>query len=218
MIKKYIDDIREKTSDMTVKEKTAYIIAYYWYHILGTVFIIALIFLFTAHYCFGNKKPVFMCSIVNQNIDESQTGDMAESFAEKFDLPVSQVVISADYIFSYGNVILKNVNESSYEKFFFQWRNKEIDAVILSESFYLYIKDMGGEFKELDKNALGNCLPYIDNDACKAVVLGNDRFMEKIGMNEKLLLAFPENGVNMEEGKMFLEFIGGGEFEKIYDR
>lgn len=210
-MKKYIEDIREKTSGMTRKEKGAYIWTYYWYHILGILSIITLILLFVLHYGFGNKKPVFTCVLVNQETGTSQTQDMAENFAGKYGLPVKQVVISADYTFSYGDVILEGVNESSYGKFFFQWRNKEIDAVILPESFYLYVKEMGGEFKELDEELVENFIPYMDNCVCTAIVLGNDSFTEKISgkKDEKLLLAFPETGIHTKECEMFLEFLGG---------
>lgn len=216
-MKKYLEDIREKTSEMTRKEKSNYIWTYYWYHILGSVFIIALILLFVLHYGFGNRKPVFTCILVNQEIGASQTQDMAEAFAGNFDLPVEQIVISADYMFSYGDVILEGANESSFEKFFFQWRNKEIDAVILPESFYLYVKKMGGAFKKLDEKTVEGFIPYMDDRVCTAVVLGNDSFTEKISgkKDEKLLLAFPETGIHAEECNMFLEFMGGAGLEKI---
>ena len=196
---------------MTKKEKSDYIWTYYWYHILGFFSIVALFFLFVFHYGFGNKKPVFTCVLVNQEIQGSQAQRIAEDFAGAFDLPVEQVVISSDYTFSYGDVKLEGVNESSYEKFFFQWSNNEIDAVILPESFYFYVQEMGGAFRELDETVAGRFHPYIDGNVCTAIVLGNDSFTEKVSgkKDEKLLLAFPETGVHTEECNMFLEFLGG---------
>lgn len=211
MLKRYIKDIQEKTSAMTAKEKSDYIWTYYWYHILGFFSIIALLCLVVAHYGFGNKKPVFTCVLVNQETESPQVQKMAEDFAQAFDLSTKQVVISSDYIFSYGDVKLEGVNESSYEKFFFQWSNNEIDAVILPESFYFYVREMGGAFKELDETVAESFHPYIDGNVCTAIVLGNDSFTEKVSgkKDEKLLLAFPETGLHTEECNMFLEFLGG---------
>ena len=45
IFRNYLDDIKEKTQNMSIKEKVAYVITYYWYHILIIVSIIALIFL-----------------------------------------------------------------------------------------------------------------------------------------------------------------------------
>lgn len=225
-MKNYIKDIQEKTSGMTRQEKTAYIWTYYWYHILGVLAMIALIFLFAFHYGFGNKKPVFTCVLVNQQAEISQTEEIAEEFAKEFDLPSNQVVISPDYTFSYRDIKLEGVNESSYEKFFFQWRNKELDAVILPESFYLYVKEMGGVFRKISETTVDGFTPYIDGDVCTGIVLGNDSFTEKITgkKDEKLLLAFPETGEHTKECEMFLSFLkgryakkGGTGFEKIYN-
>ena len=134
----------------------------------------------------------------------------AKDFAVSSGLPEEQVVISTDYIFSYGDVVLEGVNESSYEKFFFQWKNQEIDAVIIPESFYLYIKEEGGGFKGLDGKITGEFEFYMDNGICTAVILGKDSFTEKISgkEDEKLLLAFPDNGRHTEECWEFLKFAG----------
>ena len=147
-MKEYIEEviagIKEKTSGMDKKEKLMYILEYYWYHILGIISTVALVLLFVIHYAYGNKKPVFTCVLVNQEMGMEEAQKTAKDFAVSSGLPEEQVVISTDYIFSYGDVVLEGVNESSYEKFFFQWKNQEIDAVIIPESFYLYIKEEGG--------------------------------------------------------------------------
>lgn len=186
---------------MTKKEKIDYIWTYYWYHILGTIVIIALIFLFVQHYAFGNKKPVFTCIFVNQEVEAQQINEMTKAFAKDFNLPAEQVVISADYMFSYGDVHLQGVNESAYEKFFFQWRNKEIDAVVLPESFYWYVKEMGGAFRELDEQMTEGFMPYMDEGKCTAIALSDN------SGSEKVLLAFPETGQHPEECRKFLTFL-----------
>lgn len=197
---KWLQDLQEKTSGMSRKEKIDHIWTYYWYHILGVLVMIALIFLFVQHYAFGNKKPAFTCIFVNQETETQQIDKMAEAFAQELGLPAGQVILSADYMFSYADVHLEGVNESTYEKFFFQWRNKEIDAVVLSESFYHHIKEMGGAFQKLDETMTEDFTPYMDGQNCTAVVLGNDSSAEKI------LLAFPETGTHAEECRKFLAF------------
>lgn len=72
MIKEYIQscisDIRTKTAKMTKGEAFAYVMTYYWYHILGIVAVIGLVIFLPVHFIFGNKKPVFTCVMVNQEI------------------------------------------------------------------------------------------------------------------------------------------------------
>ncbi len=206
---KYVEDIKEKTKDMDKKETVSYILTYYWYHILGIILVIALILLFGGHYLFGNRKPVFTCVMVNQRIDDLRDQSIADSFALAAGLPPKRVVIDSDYNFSYDQTKLEGVNESSYEKFFFQWGNKEIDAVVLSEDFYLHCKNMGGKFRRLTAEESAGFTEYKDNGECTAVVLGNDSFTEKTSgkKDEKLLLAFPSTGAHLEESREFLEYL-----------
>lgn len=208
---KYWRDIKEKTSDMSRREACSYILAYYWYHILIAASIAALVLLFGSHYAFGNRKPVFTCIIVNQEMDASRDQEMAQSFAEEAQLPEDRVVIDSGYNFSYGEFRLEGTNESSYEKFFFQWQNQEIDAVILSESFYLHCKEMGGRFQTLEESETGGFAPYMDDGQCTAVVLGSDSFTELVNgkKDEKLLLAFPSSGKHVEESRKFLKCLSG---------
>ena len=81
-MKKHLADIKEKTSGMGRRETCAYIMAYYWYHILGAVMAIALILLFAVHYGFGNQKPVFTCLIVNQAADGARDLQIRDGFAQ----------------------------------------------------------------------------------------------------------------------------------------
>lgn len=206
---KYWKDIKEKTADMSRKETCRYILTYYWYHMLIFVSIVALVLLFGAHYGFGNKKPVFTCLIVNQEIDTVRDQEMAESFAKEAGLPTERVVIDSDYNFSYDGHQLEGVNESSYEKLFFQWQNQEIDAMVMSESFYMHCKEMGGGFHILDEQDTEGFITYMDSGKCTAVILGNDSFTELVSgkKDEKLLLAFPSSGKHTEESRSFLTYM-----------
>lgn len=206
---KYWKDIQEKTAGLGRKETCAYILTYYWYHMLIFVAIVALVFLFGVHYGFGNKKPVFTCLMVNQEIDTVRDQEMAESFAKESGLPKDRVVIDSDYNFSYDGLQLEGVNESSYEKLFFQWQNQEIDAMIMSESFYMHCKEMGGGFHILDGQDTEGFTAYMDGGKCTAVVLGNDSFTELLNgkKDEKLLLAFPSSRKHTEENRSFLAYM-----------
>lgn len=206
--KEWIADIKEATCNMSKKQTCSYIATYYWPHILGTVLSIALIFFIGRYYLFGNQKPVFTCVMVNQQIDLERDQKMEEMFSKESGLDKKRVVIDSDYNFSYKDFQLEGVNESSYEKFFFQWRNGELDAVIMSESFYRYCQELGGDFCSIEKSKIGSFEPYMDNGICTAIVLGNDRFTEKVfgKKDEKLLLSFPKTGKHEAESKQFLKF------------
>lgn len=202
-------DIKEKTSGMGRKEALAYLFTYYWYHMLAFISVAALIFLFAAHYGFGNKKPLFTCMIVNQETDTGRDLRIRDAFAQDAGILPERVVIDSSYQFSFGQFQIQGVNESSYEKFFFQWGNHEIDAVILPESFYWHCKEMGGDFYALDGIDADGMELYVDEGQGKAVVLGEDRFMETAAGEKggKLLLAFPISGESTEMRKSFLKFV-----------
>ena len=112
-------------------------------------------------------------------------------------------------MFSYGGLQVEGANESSYEKFFLKWRNEEIDAVILSESMYEFCREMRGEFRSLDNMDTSGFETYTDDGKVTAVVLGQDEFMEAATgkTDEKLLLAFPDNGKHGDLCDEFLECI-----------
>lgn len=221
MLKKWRDDILEKTSGMARKEKLSYILTYYWYHLLIGFSALFLFLLFTGHLLFGNKAPQFYCVMVNQLVTPDTVENMTEGFARKANLDVERTVIDSNYIFSYGDVTVKGANESTYEKFFLQWRNREIDAVILPESFYRFCREMGGSFLSLDPNQLEGFEGYMEQGACRGVVLGEDALT-----GEDLLLAFPDNGKHPQISQTFLQYMsdvrdgktGGAAYEELINR
>lgn len=208
-MRRYLDDIKEKTAGMSMKEKVSYVFTYYWYHMLIIVSIIALIFFTVRFYVFGNKKPEFTCVIANQAMDDERDARIAQAFAEENGLDPELVVVDSDYVFSYGDLQVEGANESSYEKFFLKWGNEEIDAVILSESMYEFCRDMRGEFRSLDNMDTSGFETYTDDEKVTAVVLGQDEFLEAATgkTDEKLLLAFPDNGKHGDLCDEFLECI-----------
>ena len=130
-MKDILNDIREKTEGMSRQDKVSYILTYYWYHMLIIFSVLALIVIFIVHYA-TYKKPEFTCVMVNQQIDTQRDNQMTEGFAKFSKMDPKRIEINSNYNFSYGDLKLADVNESSNEKFFLQWRNNELDAVIMS--------------------------------------------------------------------------------------
>ena len=209
IFRNYLDDIKEKTQDMSIKEKVAYVITYYWYHILIIVSIIALIFFTVRFYLFGNVRPEFTCVIADHVMNEETAEQIAGDFADMAGLDPELVEIDPDYFFSYGDVEMEGVNESSYEKFFLRWRNQELDAVIIPESLYRFCEEMGGSCRSLEDMDTTGLETYTDNGVCTAVVLGEADMIEEVTgkEEEKLLLAFPDNGRHEELCEVFLRCI-----------
>lgn len=145
-MKKWIRDIREKTADMNREQKFQYIAAYYWHHILLGFLFIGIVILFIYHVTWGDRSREFTCVIVNQAVDYERDRELAEQFAA--DSGMKEILIDSDYQISYGDTQLDGVKESSYEKFFFNWQAKEIDAMVMPESFYEFCREQGGEFTE----------------------------------------------------------------------
>lgn len=204
----WIRDIKEKTSQMNRKDTVKYVLTYYWYHILIGLAVLALIFIFIVHYT-TTKKPEFTCVLVNQQVDTKRDNLWTEEFAKEIKEDAKKIAIDSNYNFSFGDMQLEGVNESSYEKFFLQWRNNELDAVIVSESFYKYCKELGGDFENLKDWDTGEFELYEDGNEPKAVVLGTDEFTEKVTgkKDEKLLLAFPENGKHKKISQAFMKYV-----------
>ena len=213
--KEWILDIKEKTSAMDGKDARSYVLAYYWPHILIAVSATALVLLFGWHYLFGNKKPAFTCVIVNQGADAKRDARIAQDYADTAGLSAAEVVLDSDYMFSYGELELPGVNESSYDKFFFQWGNGELDAVILPESFYRYCRELGGGFCLIEDT--GSFEAYQEAGACRAAVLGECALQEKACGQEKLLFAIPETAKHPDKAARFLEYLQSSEKKEKED-
>ena len=118
-------------------------------------------------------------------------------------------------LYSYEDVQLPEANESSYEKFFFNWSSGAIDAIILPESFYEYCLSLGGEFLDLGEMDSGEiqipaelAYPGAEEDGLAVRVKGT--VLEKwLQMDESdpLLLVFPVEGKHREQSRQFLEYV-----------
>lgn len=192
-MRKVLSEIQQKTKGMDPKEKRAYIVQYYWhYFLIGGVLLGFLVLLFY-HFTAGDKKPVFQCVVVNQEIDYSRDSRVEAEFAEYLGVDAESIVFDSDYLISYDDVQLTEANESSYEKFFLNWQVHELDAVIMPESFCEYCKRQGGEFSEM-------------------MELSDQSVLDMLGLqkpeNERLLLCVPSDAKHMEVAERFLEYVG----------
>lgn len=147
--RKMMEDIHKKTIQMDRRQRAEYILAYYWYHLLFVLLGAGLLILLVRHLFFGEPPKEFTCVLVGQMVDHERDEALAADFAEASGIPLEQIEIDSDYVFSYGDVRLEGVNESSCEKFFFRWGSGELDAVLMPESFYRYCRELEYEFADL---------------------------------------------------------------------
>lgn len=214
-MKKWYEDIRDKTKEMDKKSKLEYVTNYYWYHILIMFIMAALILLFIYHCFAGKKERIFTCVIVNQEIDHVRDKNIRDQFAYTLKQDKESICIDSDYLISYDNVQLEGVNESSYEKFFFNWSLGQIDAVIMPESFYQYCLKLGGKFWSIDallsEESIERWSPYLyrNKKEYKGIFVDETQLKEYMGVNEKdnLILVFPKEGKRFKMCKEFIKFI-----------
>lgn len=218
MLRKMWQEYKKNTREMTPAEKLEYTITYYWYHMLGLFAAVFLPVFLIVQIGFGKKEPEFTCVLVNQDINYGRDEELKNRFAEWAGMDEERVVIDSDYQISYEEVRMEGANPSSYEKFFFQWQNHELDAVIMPESFYRYCIRLGGEYRELDDFETA-WLPLYEDGGKKTGVAVEETglascLVEDAG--ERVLLVFPESGEHPEACQKFLEFCcvnGGNENE-----
>lgn len=193
-MKSWILDIKNKTKDMDMPHTIEYIANYYWYHILLFILFLTISGIFIYHIFLGNTEKDFNCVIVNQEIDYDRDKQLANDFATFTNQNSNKISIDSDYVFSYDNVKYESANESSYEKFFFNWSAGEIDAMIIPSSFYTHCKNLGGEFlfEEIPiKNTI--LAKYFKTD------------------DEDYFLLFPSNTKHVNECNLFLNMATKGE-------
>lgn len=209
MITKYINDIKTKTSGMSKLQKLEYIITYYWYHILIIAIVLFLSVALLKNIFIPKTETEFTCVLVNQQIDFERDELLKQGFAEYSKLDLDSIVINSDYNFSYGDVQLEGVNESSYEKFFLKWGNNELDCIIMPESLYKYSKEMGGTYLNLNEFDTGDLPLYKDGTSYTAVLVNETAISEYMVsiQDEPLLLVFPSNSTHLDKCEQFLSYL-----------
>lgn len=210
MIKEWANDIKCKTKHMNREETADYVITYYWHHILLAVLFLGFVTFTVYHVCWGGKKQAaFSFVIINQNVDFARDKEIADAFSKASGIKGSQIVVDSDYLISYGQVRLEGINESHYEKFFFNWSAKEIDAMLMPESFYRYCKTQSGTFEELD---VADHTPsehlFWDNGACSGVYIKVTSLGQYFEDNEKdpYVLVFPAEPKHPAACREFLNY------------
>lgn len=210
-MKKYIQDICRQTAGMSFQQKLEYIITYYWYHMLGISLAVVLVVFSIVHFAVGKKEPYFSAALINQPIDYGRGEEMETAFSDYLEGHEGCIVdISSDYNFSYGDVRLEGVNESSYEKFFFRLGGGELDVAIMPESFYRHCLEMDVEFLDISEMMTGNLPVYADKGKQTAVYAEKTRLYGWLqnDTGETLLLVFPASGTHREACQEFLDFLG----------
>lgn len=215
MIRRWISDIREKTADMEPKQAAEYVLTYYWYHILLAAAAIGLLLLCIYHIGWGTRRPEFTFVLVNQQVDYERDREIAAQFSDASGIPLKKISVDSDYLISYGTVEQKNVKESSYEKFFFNWAAGGLDAVLMPESFYRYCKEMGGVFADIHtfldtKDAASfKEIFYKDSGVYTGIYADKTCLSGRVNTEagDPLLLVFPAQSKHPNAAKKFLRFV-----------
>lgn len=217
MIRKWMNDIREKTENMNREQTAEYVFSYYWYHMLLAAIAFGLLILVIYHIGWGDKEKDFTCVLVNQQIDYERDESLEEAFQEVAGMKKKKVEVDSDYLISYGNVQLEDANESSYEKFFFNWMAGEVDAVLMPESFYDFCNKQGGTYTKIEEmlgsEEIAEAEEFIYQDQGENVgIYVEDTLLSDYIVSEEndpVLLVFPADSKHKEAGKTFARFVLG---------
>lgn len=196
---------------MTGKQKIEYLFMYYWHYMLGICMAAVLIGLLIHHLALNREKPEFTCVMVNQEIDDARDKELRTRFSTLSGVKEKQIVFDSNYVFSYGAVQLEGVNESSFEKFFFQWSMGELDAVVMPESCYDYCREVGGVF--ISSAELGweksECMK--DGDTLVGIYASDtilSQYTREDGL-DRLVVVFPIEGKHKTMSREFVRFLQG---------
>jgi hypothetical protein len=99
------DEIREqqkKLKDMTFKKKFSYILYYYKYLILITMFVLVLL-ISTIHSIVTRKDTAFYCAMINSTVYNTKSDELMQAFSEdaKIDLTKEDVMIDCSMQINY---------------------------------------------------------------------------------------------------------------------
>ncbi len=218
-LRKIQKEISRKTEGMNQSQKWEYIFTYYWYHILLIVLGIGIFVLLVRHLFFQKPPKEFVCVMINQAIRYERDEMLQEEFSKILKVPSDRVLIDSDYVFSYEGKQLEGANESSYEKFFFRWAVKELDAVVMPESFYRHCRELEYEFMDLDfllteeEITLWKKQMLFEDGRYKGLYLSDSYFMSYLNQEEEdpLLLVFLTGETHLKAKQKFLKFAMGTE-------
>lgn len=219
MLKKWIKDIRVKTKNMDRKETIEYIAAYYWYHILIAAVVLIIISIAVYHLAWGKQKKLFTLAIVNQQIDYERDEKLLNQFAESSGINSRKLSVDSDYLFSYGDIELEGVNESSFEKFFLGWSSGFVDAAVIPESLYNYCIKQNGIFTDLeeiypdilseDSEERKQSL-YMYNEKYTGIYIEKTKLAKDFIIDDKdpaILVFLGNDNLHVKQCRKFIEFV-----------
>lgn len=190
---RWIRNIREKTSGMDSAERAEYIADYYWYHILLTFLAAALFVLLVYHAACGRRTVSFACVIVNEKPDTGRDRELSGEIAGMLGVDEEKIRVDSDYRISFPGHTEEGSNESDYEKFFFGWSQGELDAVVMTESFYAYCLTLDPRLRALP--AEGSVpLPLRETVLTSWICEGEE---------DPMVLIFPADGKNEAAAEAF---------------
>ena len=194
--------------DMSLKEKTEYIIMYYKWHILLGCAAIGLIIFLIVHFAFHEKKMEFSCALINQRIDYDRDETLEKDFANAAGLDAKRIDIDSDYNISYPGHELEDANTGIFDKFFIKYSNGEFDAVVTTVDFAKYCKSVGAVYTSMEEYDTTGLTVY-DEDGISGIDISDTGLLKSLDNkdNDKLIVVFPVEGSHHEACQKFLEFI-----------
>lgn len=204
--------VREVMKQMTGKQKIEYVITYYWHYMVGICAIAVLAVLLSHHLASAQERPLFTCVLVNQEIDEARDEKLRSDFSVMSGVEEKRIVVDSNYNFSYGPVHLEGVNESSYEKFFFQWSVGELDAVVMPESCYRYCREQGGAFRNPASLGWETSAGMTADNPPDGIYAADTALSPCLWEDEqdRLVIVFPTEGKHEDMSREFIRFLQGG--------
>lgn len=189
-----------------------------WFLLFGAGIVVLML---SGWHFFGGRQPVeFQCVLVNQRTDFERDEILEEQFASYLGLPPGAVSVCSDYQFSYAGMKYEGVNESSYEKFFFNWSAGAIDAMLVPESLYRFCaEELEGEYRFLDEmletsfyeKLCESGIVCFHGTEPVGIRADGTTLSDKIQQREDdpVILLFPKEGKHPEAGVRFLEMVAG---------
>lgn len=209
MVRRWISEIQKNTAGMDRKKKAQYIAEYYWAHFLLLFLAVGAVLLGIYNFTLGKKKVSFECAIVNTATDDERDRNMESQIAKMLDLQAKDVRVDSAYRIAFDDeedsadpkpvTTQKNSvggsDYAGYDKFFFAWGNRELDAVIMPESFLHYCEEIGGE------------LNTIGADESTYILLSETKFADEIEDNsdDPMVIVFPKEARHEAKASVLCE-------------
>lgn len=167
----------------------------------------------------GKTKKLFTLAIVNQQIDYERDEKLLNQFAESSGINSRKLSVDSDYLFSYGDIELEGVNESSFEKFFLGWSSGFVDAAVIPESLYNYCIKQNGIFTDLEEiypDILSEDIEerkqslYMYNEKYTGIYIKKTKLAKDFIIDDKdpaILVFLGNDNLHVKQCRKFIEFV-----------